>query len=201
MKAKTFYLIRHGQKESYQGDPELTELGRLQAYHTAEHLKAFPISKIVASPLKRTQQTAQAIAAALQLEYEMHPLLRERINWGDDPNQTWPNFIKTWIKSSVNREYVPPFGDSSLKAGLRVEKVIHELMMEKDQEMALVTHGGAISDFLRNGFEVHALEAQYPRFSFLYELGIKECSITQVRFDGKNYELECVASIEHLPSL
>lgn len=61
----TIYLIRHGQKQSHVGDPGLTDIGLKQAQQTGEYLSQFPISKIVSSPFKRTVETAEQIACAL----------------------------------------------------------------------------------------------------------------------------------------
>lgn len=68
------FLIRHGQdKDNAQNilngrrDESLTELGRSQAQKTAEKLRAYPISVIYSSPLKRAFETAQIIAKELTI--------------------------------------------------------------------------------------------------------------------------------------
>jgi broad specificity phosphatase PhoE len=67
------YFLRHGQSQAnvngvFAGrkeDSPLTELGKEQARTAAAVLKGAGITKIVASPLARTQETAAIIAAAL----------------------------------------------------------------------------------------------------------------------------------------
>ncbi|MCB0198167.1 MAG: histidine phosphatase family protein, partial [Anaerolineae bacterium] len=65
-----FYLVRHGEnpanitKEfSYRDvDYSLTPKGVLQAQQTAAHFRNVPVDAVVASPLKRTRETAAIIA-------------------------------------------------------------------------------------------------------------------------------------------
>src|SRR5213080_640935 len=84
-------LLRHGQTEmsaerrySGRGDVPLTELGRAQAAAAAKRLAATDglvvdgeVVPIIASPLTRTMQTAQAVADALGGRVETHPGLIE----------------------------------------------------------------------------------------------------------------------------
>ncbi len=70
----TYLMVRHGEAESnvthtisgrVENEHHLTETGREQTRRAAEGLKARGITKIVASPLLRTKETAEAIAQAL----------------------------------------------------------------------------------------------------------------------------------------
>jgi 2,3-bisphosphoglycerate-dependent phosphoglycerate mutase len=179
----TFYLIRHGDKYPVPPDPGLNELGHRQAQATAKYLTQFPITKVVASPLLRTQETARYIAEALQLQLETDSRLRERLNWGDDPTQSREDFIELWRKTSIDRTFVPHIGASSQKAGRVFEEVVLELTRGDDEHVVLVTHGGVIADFLRNVFpesELNALVTEYPD-GFDYE--VRECSVTQLVSD------------------
>lgn len=63
----TIYLIRHGQKLPHAGNPGLTKIGLKQAKETGKYLKQFPITKIIASPYKRTVETAEQICNVLIL--------------------------------------------------------------------------------------------------------------------------------------
>lgn len=65
------YLIRHGEPSGTWGqadpDPGLTDLGRKQAQAAAEQLQKTPPKRIVSSPLKRAQETAQPLARAMNM--------------------------------------------------------------------------------------------------------------------------------------
>lgn len=75
-------IVRHARPhrtdaESATADPELTELGHRQAVATAEFLLDEGIDHVVASPLRRAQQTAQPLAARLAQDIETVEGLRE----------------------------------------------------------------------------------------------------------------------------
>ncbi|MCC5950861.1 MAG: histidine phosphatase family protein [Acidimicrobiia bacterium] len=65
--------IRHGQPGWVRDglgvdDPDLTDLGRAQAERTGERLAGLEVDAVFVSPLRRAQQTAEPIVAALGLE-------------------------------------------------------------------------------------------------------------------------------------
>lgn len=191
----TIYLIRHGQKELHAGDPGLTKIGIKQAQQTGEYLSQFPITKIVSSPFKRTVETAQYIAQVLNLKYTSHEALVERMNWSD-PTVTRQQFLQEWIKATNDREYVPPYGDSSLATGQRIETLINEIVA-KDDHIVLVTHGGAILDYLRNLFgddEVSVLRTSYDEGD---DYQMMNCAINKVVL-SKSPSLELLNFINHL---
>ena len=72
------YFVRHGESEAnvknvfsgQKDDSVLTEKGREQARQTAEEIKkeGLKIDKIISSPLKRTLETAEIIAKAINFD-------------------------------------------------------------------------------------------------------------------------------------
>ncbi|MCG2691736.1 histidine phosphatase family protein [Microgenomates group bacterium] len=97
MEKINIYLIRHGESKAnragiYQGqsyDVGLTLLGRRQAFFVATTLMGKNIQKIVASPLKRTFQTAMVIAKTINVPLitDQHLLEINHGNWeGKHPN-------------------------------------------------------------------------------------------------------------------
>jgi broad specificity phosphatase PhoE len=78
-------LIRHGESEanqeniivSYKGNPGLTEAGTRQAWAAAKAVASLDIQAVYASPLKRTQQTAQAFlrpGMTVQVDERLHEI-------------------------------------------------------------------------------------------------------------------------------
>lgn len=196
----TFYLVRHGQKQPMIGEPELTELGHQQADKTGLYLRQFPIQRIFTSPSLRTRQTATHIAEHLQVPMETHTHLRERANWGDDPLQTFSEFLEMWHESSQNRHLQPAVGDSSFAAGQRMEEVMKQLQQTDvpDLHVVLVTHGGIIGDFLRNIFGDERLEQILKDMDQLHSYKISECSITTIQMDNETPTLHTLAFTGHL---
>jgi broad specificity phosphatase PhoE len=72
---KSLFLVRHGQDEDNarhhingRRDTELTELGRTQASTIAAQLSSIRITTVYTSPLRRSRQTADIIAAHLGIQ-------------------------------------------------------------------------------------------------------------------------------------
>lgn len=81
----TILLIRHGENDfvrkhrlaGWLPDVHLNERGRRQAQALAEHLARVKLQAVYASPLERTMETAEPIAAAQGLEVIPRPALGE----------------------------------------------------------------------------------------------------------------------------
>lgn len=192
----TIHLIRHGQKESNPGDPGLTELGILQAKQAGKYLSQFSISKIIASPYKRTQQTAQHIGKQLGLDFETHDALKERMNW-EDKSIPKEEFLSEWTKATQDRNYIPKWGSSSKATGEGINEIVKSFEKEEPQHIVLVSHGGAIVDFLRTVFDDEAikeLEKQYPEGR---DYQMHNCSINTVIFDEEP-NIKLLNFIDHL---
>lgn len=196
---KRFYLVRHGEKVKHISDPPISKNGVLQAKITGEYFKNVPVKKILSSPILRTKQTAQYISDKLNINFVTEELLRERVNWGDGEPSDFEDFLVWWDHASIERDWIPPIGDSSRAAGNRIQKLISSDSGEAD-EVLLVTHGGIISDFLRNVFSSEILDEKSPGFSEKMDRNIYECSITIVDYDSttSSYELLELASTTHL---
>ncbi len=196
---KRFYLVRHGIKVNHVGDPPLSEIGKVQAQAAAEYLKKFPLDEIISSPILRSRQTAEYISKAVGIPLVISNLLRERVNWGDDPKQPFKEFLEMWNKSTRERDWIPPVGDSSRASGQRLQKVIEEHTKNHSQ-IALVTHGGIIADFLFNIFDDSKLNSVFSGFVESKENSILEGSITITDYDpmNNNYELISIALNNYL---
>lgn len=189
----TFYLIRHGDKNREAGDPALSELGKQQAKKTARHLTQLPINAIYSSPLLRTKQTAFIIAKELDLTVVEEEALKERMNW-ELPNQSFEEFVKEWNYATLHPDFKPSLGDSVVDTAERIQKVIKKLAMKHTQEqVVLITHGGAIKDFISTISKKHAKLIAQRKME-----GIRECSITKVISDGETIKLQEIDIIDHL---
>lgn len=193
----TFFLIRHGDKFPIPPDPGLNELGHTQAQKTAEFLKKFPIQTILTSPLKRAQETAKYTAKALNVPVQTEAKLRERINWGDDPNLTRDEFVELWKKGTKDRSFMAPLGVSSLQAGKNLAQLIQQYASDEDRHIAFFTHGGIIADFLRNIMPDSELTSIAVNFGDHIDYEVHECSITTLRV-GKTIKIESLNKFSHL---
>lgn len=62
--AQTIVIVRHGEKAFPNGDPDLSDAGQARAKALAAALSGARVAAVLATPLKRTQQTGQPTAAA-----------------------------------------------------------------------------------------------------------------------------------------
>lgn len=131
--ATRLLLLRHGQtamsaQRCYSGrsNPPLTELGQRQAAAAAQYLgERGGIDAIVASPLQRCQQTAQAVADVLGLEVHTNDALQE-MDFGDWDGLTFaqardadPELHEQWLQDP---KLAPPGGESLTQVFRRVKK-------------------------------------------------------------------------------
>jgi len=62
--AQTVVIVRHGEKAAPTGDVDLSAAGQARAQALAQALAGARVTVVLATPLKRTQQTAQPAAQA-----------------------------------------------------------------------------------------------------------------------------------------
>jgi 2,3-bisphosphoglycerate-dependent phosphoglycerate mutase/probable phosphoglycerate mutase len=196
---RTIHLVRHAEKQKVKGDPGLTERGNLEAVKTARLFRGRPTDAILSSPLRRAQETAAIIADELNMNYKIDPLLAERANWGDDPEQSFEDFLSMWERASTQRDWQPPVGDSSVEAGRRLEQVI-EGLDSRIKSVIIVAHGGLFSDFLRNRIARQELQAFLPQNTHLTGSLFANCSVTTVIYEPErdDFTIKELASDKHL---
>ena len=66
------YLVRHGEKASESGDPDLTAQGRARAQHVGILLGRAGVQHIFSTSTKRTRQTAEPLAQRLALGVQLY---------------------------------------------------------------------------------------------------------------------------------
>ena len=195
----TIYLVRHGDKVRESGDVPLTPLGKNEAEKTGKFFLDKNIDLILSSPQKRALQTAEIIQKVLKTPpLKVNDLLKERINFGDVSNQGYTQFLEMVEKSSVKRDWVLPNGETSLSCGRRLESVIPIVALGAFRNIIIATHGGIITDFLRNAFSMEKLNEKIPAFNLKRETAIKTCSITKLELDGNELKLISVGDTSHL---
>jgi serine/threonine-protein phosphatase PGAM5 len=182
---RTIYLVRHGvYDEDDPSDPDVGKAlipeGREQARLTGARLAGLPvkIDALYASSMTRARQTAEIIGAALKLEPQLTPDIREC---------TPP----TDRKDVLARE-TPGEPDSCRQ---RIESAFARFFRpspDRDSAEVVVAHGNVI-----RWFTCHALGAD-PRLWL--NMGTTNCGITtiQVRPDGK-LRLVSYSDFGHLP--
>jgi broad specificity phosphatase PhoE len=160
----TFWLIRHGQTNwnaegRWQGQsplaPGLNDTGIAQAHATAAQLtqlcnSGVKFNMLYASDLLRAQQTAQIVAAALELPIYTDSRLRE-INQGDWEGLTNDVIAPRWVNEWEWRNRDPlnmqrPNGESVAMVAARMTFALEDLATRHNgQDVIIVSHGLALA--------------------------------------------------------
>ncbi|MEL6792727.1 MAG: histidine phosphatase family protein [Pseudomonadota bacterium] len=138
-----FYFLRHGEttwnaigRTQGQLDAPLSDLGRRQAAAAADTLRNHPIQRIVASPLSRARDTAEAAAAALGLSVTYDDALME-FHAGEWQGQPRGENIRAYFQ----READPPGGETFQEFADRAWGAIRSAAAQ-GPETLIVCHGG-----------------------------------------------------------
>jgi probable phosphoglycerate mutase len=152
----TFVLVRHGETihtmdKKFSGpggdDPGLTDEGWAQARRAAAALAGDdePYDALLCSPLRRTRETAEAVASSLGLEVEIVDGFREAAfgDWDgltlEQVAEKWPAELDQWLGSF---EAAPPGGGESIvEVRARVEEALVDALERlSGQRVVVVSH-------------------------------------------------------------
>ncbi len=156
------YFVRHGEtvltptrKFSGTGalDPELMQDGLDQAELVAEEAVKLGAEVLIASPLNRTRQTAEAIARTTGLEIIFDEAWFE-LSFGswdgksiEEVKEQEPDAYQAWLNSTA---YEPGGGESWDQATVRIEEALEKLVAEyPGKKIIVVTHNGVIKTAVR----------------------------------------------------
>ncbi len=171
-----FTFLRHGEslgnaQARWQGqsDYPLTERGRAQARALAERWKSEDVKfdLIIASPLARALETANVIAAALNVKVEIDPIWLER-DIGEMEGLTVDE-----VRQRPQPPYVTPYdsiggdGEGDWELFLRAGKALHELLKRPPGNYLIVSHGGMLNQLMHAIVGVaHHADPSGVRFHF-----------------------------------
>ncbi|HET8971418.1 MAG TPA: histidine phosphatase family protein [Candidatus Nanopelagicales bacterium] len=148
-------LLRHGETawnraQRLQGhrDIALSDAGRNQAVDAAPSVVALRPEVIVASDLSRARETADSVAAVMDLPVGVDARLRETSmgKWEgltrDEVIADWAQEWNDWRTTSAHAS--PPGGESRWQVAQRAAAVVDELDAGQVSRALLVSHGGTI---------------------------------------------------------
>jgi broad specificity phosphatase PhoE len=145
-----FHLVRHAANDlaervlcGRRNDLPLNAHGRRQAEALARRLGVEPIAQVISSPRKRARQTAEPIAAALNLPLVMAAQLDEH-DAGIWSGQSFADLARDprWRLWNERRHEVrPPAGESMAELQTRMLRYLDQLALRfPDDTIVLVTH-------------------------------------------------------------
>ncbi|MEY4451609.1 MAG: hypothetical protein RLZZ380_730 [Actinomycetota bacterium] len=198
----TLILVRHGRTPLTEAhkisggtgdDPSLSEAGLQDAQAVAALIAGFgeqpafahipTPTAVISSPMKRTAQTATAIAAKLGLSVDLEENLRE-ISFGDWDGHTneqvaelWPDVFEAWRGSW---ELSPPNGESLKVFDARVRKARETILAKyAGQTVVVVAHVMPIRGFITLSLDAGPAGYWTPQ--------VAPCSVAIVRQWGTSH--------------
>jgi probable phosphoglycerate mutase len=202
--ATRLYLVRHAQSEGnrgdYQGpdgDPPLSEVGREQARRLAQRLARQRIDALYSSTMRRTLETAQAIAETTGLTVRMVEELRE-VDLGEAQRDfdAFPEEETRALRERIARRPTWdsfPGSEGSAAARRRIAGAMDRIIEQcRGQRVAVVAHGAVIQTYVSY---VLGLE----RDILFYPLN---AGITSIRAQGERrviWRLNDVAHLDGMP--
>lgn len=157
-------LVRHGESRAAvpdnpfplvdgQGDPELAEIGRVQAQRVGDRLKDLDIDAVYVTSLRRTQETADPLLSHLGQTATVVPALRE-VHLGE-----WEAGVFRFkvfegdpLYDQMQKEErwdVIPGAESHESIQKRVSSALKSIVEQHpDELLVLVLHGGIIGHIL-----------------------------------------------------
>lgn len=179
-------LARHGQtplsvdrRYSGQGDPQLTDLGLVQAERTAARLAAHPhLAAVISSPLSRALGTAEraAKAAGVPLVVDDDLIETDFGSWEGltfrEASEQDPDVHSRWLGDTT---VSPPGGESFDEVRERVERGLRRIVSERPGGVvAVVSHVTPIKLAIRAGLNAGD--------DLLFRLHLDLGSVSDVRF-------------------
>lgn len=150
--AKTVYFVRHGQSVAnstpvFQGsDSPLSPKGLAQAEKIADRLALVEFEALIASPLRRAKQTAQAVAKKTAKDIDFSDLFVEHTKpsgVGGKPytdkeaSGTW----RVWQQTQFTSGERTKDGENYDDIVARADKALDYLLARPEANLAVVTHG------------------------------------------------------------
>jgi probable phosphomutase (TIGR03848 family) len=201
-KPTTVLLIRHGENEWTEQHKlagrtpgvHLNPYGRLQAEALGQRLATTELSAIVASPLERTMETAQAIAQHHQLQVETCPGIVE-VDYGKWTGQA--------IKKLAKKKKWPVIQFYPTGAGFPGGETMFEMQARMVRELngLVVAHPGETIVVVGHADLIKAAVAHYlgVHFDLFQRIVISTASITTISFSPMGPRVVTVNDINHNP--
>lgn len=177
-KLRRLLLLRHGESSGGsgtrligRGDPELSSLGREQMRAAGRELAGEVIDQVVASPLRRSWQSATALVPGTPIRLE--PDFRE-IDFGrwegltpEEIRERDPVAYEEW--QSGGEGFAFPGGESRADFRTRVRRGLERLLAAPGRSALLVVHKGVIRVLVEE-LTGEKLEAEQPKLGELVRL-------------------------------
>jgi 2,3-bisphosphoglycerate-dependent phosphoglycerate mutase len=182
-------VVRHARPHRADGedataDPELTALGHKQAAATADFLAGEGIDHVVASPLRRAQQTAAPLAARLSCPIETVEGLREIDPFGGAYVPAEEMTMEHQVVQDLSGDPLRLFGSAGGFEQFRsvVVAAFDEIVARnRGRTVAVFCHGTVIGTYLSALFGTDDPFTLLPDYCGLYRIAASSTGLRTVR--------------------
>ncbi len=198
---KIVYFVRHGQSEDnaapvFQAlDSPLSEKGLEQAEFNAKRVSKIQFDKLIASPLKRAKQTAEAISKATGNPVEYSDLFVERVKPSSisgkpytDPkaSKVW----RDWEESLTSTKNNVEEGENYRDIIHRADEALEYLLQLPEKTLVVVTHGYFLRTLVARVLFGNGLNADSFRH-FQKVVSMENTGITVMVYEGAFEQEPC----------
>lgn len=199
------YLIRHAESIAnaqgiYQGqsyDTELSMRGTKQAQALAQRFERTSLSRVIASPLKRTMQTATIVALNKHLVVQVEPQIIET-NHGewegkhrDAIKKSWPWIYRKWTRFPSATKF--PQGEHFLETQKRVLRWWQLFCQTVDTDTLVVSHDNII--------RIIVARVLNRKLNKIWKFHLQPTAITEVSVIKDKITLVSLGESKHLGGL
>lgn len=199
------YLVRHGEsvantKGIYQGqtyDTPLSQLGKKQADALGKRLKNELVTRIVASPLTRTRQTAEAIAVQTGVPFvtETKILETDHGQWEgksvEEIEKRWPDALAVWRTAPSKADF--PGGETYEDTRRRALAWWHDFLPTVRGRTVVVTHDNIVRAIVADMLDMPT--------DAIWKLELQPAAITTVAVQDGKPKVTGVNDTNHLEGL
>ena len=190
----TLIVVRHGRTASNanglllgRADPELDELGRVQAAALATVVSS--PTRVISSPLRRCQETAAAFGVPVEIDERWIEL--DYGEWDQQPLTSIP--AEVWARWRSDLDLRPPGGETMRELGIRVRAACAALIDDaRDSDVVVVTHVSPLKAALAWALEVDD--------DIAWRLHVTPASVSRIGIRPNGAVLLSFNETAHLPS-
>lgn len=199
------YLVRHAEsiantQSIYQGvtyDTKLSQKGIAQATALADCFRDISIDCVVASPLKRTYETAIVVAQRKGIAVQKEPAIMET-NHGKWEGKSKQEIIKDWPKLYRKWQRFPsrvtfPAGERFVETQQRVLSWWHRLCIADPADTLVVSHDNILRIIIANILNM--------KLNKIWKFHLQPTAVTKVEIVSDRATLQVLNDTRHIAVL
>ena len=177
----TLVLVRHGEivRPPYTSNLDRAPLSERGESQIRELARAWPVNRptsVVASPLRRSIESAILLATGFGLQMSKRPCLKE---WSaDDSGIPQAEYLALEYRAWTDFSFIPPSKESLAQATLRSRRCLEEIARQSDGKTTVVVGHGTLFSLV-----TAALKGEKPTEAYKNTIGFGSAAILEAGSD------------------